>query len=229
MRKWGKYGIIIANIRSGKEIKFHETCNFGAFLEDMRGERMSVMKKCMYYPLWRADELELKLAEMEQGGWRLLKIRPFYRFEFKQSQPRDTEYVILYEMTRDRSAGMYRFEQELLSVHNADCIPNKHGGYDIYRICGQNRDFCDLKEYRMGYFKHVLLQYMLIALMFLLTGIGLLAAWIFQGGHPAILWFSMVYFALTLAVFMYRLYGYRKQCARCKKYHRDEDRIGVTK
>ncbi len=46
------------------------------------------MKKFMFFPIWKFDELEYKLKEMEKQGYRLDYIKYSYFFFFKNQKKR---------------------------------------------------------------------------------------------------------------------------------------------
>ena len=172
-------------------------------------------KKFKYYPLWNVDKLEDFLSASEENGWRLSCIKFSCIFYFTECKSKDADYVITYDMAKDNRPGMYEYEQELLSKYSAQRIPSKSTGYCVFRITGQNRDFKDLKDYRKNYLQHVIFQYMLISLIFLITGLFVLIASIYQNLSGCGLMIIFSYFFFTLALFIYRTYGYIKQRKIC--------------
>ena len=174
------------------------------------------MRKFKYYPLWKVNELEDFLSKSELEGMRLTCIKFSYIFYFVKCKSKNSSYVITYDIAKDHVADMYQYEQELLSDYCANRITTKATGYSVFRITGKNRDFKDLKRYRREYFRHIMFQYMLISLIFLITGLMLVIASIYQhlSGYGLIITFS--YFFFTLALFIYRIYGYIKQIRVCK-------------
>lgn len=173
------------------------------------------MKKFKYYPLWKINDLEKFLSKSELEGWRLSYIKYSCIFYFVKCKSKNSDYVVTYNMANDNTAGMYKYEQELMEDYCADKIASKATGYSVFRITGQNRDFKDLKQYRNKYLKHVMFQYMLISLIFLITGLMLMIASI----HHSLPVYGQVaagsYLFLTLALFIYKIYGYVKQSKLC--------------
>lgn len=108
------------------------------------------------------NELEDFLSNAELDGWRLSSIKFSCLFYFQKCKVKDTEYVVTYNMAKDRTPCMYEYEQQLLSDYCDNRIATKATGYSVFRITGKKRDFNDLKNYRNEYLKHVLFQYMLI-------------------------------------------------------------------
>ncbi len=45
-------------------------------------------KKFIYFPLWKIDELEKTLEEMEKQGYRTVYVKNSYWFYFKKSSPK---------------------------------------------------------------------------------------------------------------------------------------------
>ena len=173
------------------------------------------MKRFKYYPLWKVHELENFLSSSELKGWRLTCIKFSCIFYFVECKPKDSSYVITYDMAKDNTPCMYQYEQKLLSDYCANKIDTKATGYSVFRITGENRNFEDLKDYRKKYLKHVMFQYMVISLIFLITGLLMLAASIYQNlsGYGSMATF--IYFLFTLALFVYRVNGYIKQIKVC--------------
>lgn len=172
-------------------------------------------KKFKYYPLWNVEKLEDFLSVSEENGWKLSCIKFSCIFYFTECKSKAADYVITYNMAKDNRPGMYEYERELLSKYSAQRIPAKGVGYSVFRITGQNRDFKDLKNYRKTYFKHVMFQYMLISSIFLITGWFVLIASIYQNLSGCGLMIIFSYFFFTLALFIYRTYGYIKQRKIC--------------
>lgn len=86
------------------------------------------MKKFKIYPLWKADELENFLKQQELDGWRLNSINCSCIFNFAPCNPKDTDYIVTYNMTYDLTECMYQYERCLLSEYSANEIPSKKPG-----------------------------------------------------------------------------------------------------
>lgn len=173
------------------------------------------MRSFKYYPLWKINELEDFLSKSELDGWRLSSIKFSCLFYFQKCKVKDTEYVVTYNMAKDRTPCMYEYEQQLLSDYCANRIATKATGYSVFRVTGPKRDFNDLKNYRNEYLKHVLFQYMLISMIFLITGLILMIASIHQKSSEYVLITTFIYLLFTLTAFIYRIFGYVKQVKVC--------------
>lgn len=58
------------------------------------------MKKRIFYPIWKMEEVEAELAQMERQGWRLSKLFGMYGFEFTKSKPKEAQYLLTYSFTK---------------------------------------------------------------------------------------------------------------------------------
>lgn len=174
------------------------------------------MKKFLFYSLWRAEKLEERLRRFEAEGWRVHLVTCSCFFEFVKTKPKDTAYTLLYDMPRDRTAGMYEYEHKLLSECAANAISTCFTGYDLLRITGENRRFDDLKTYRKKYFRHVLRQRVCISFGFFVLSLCLLLATLLQ--QTSCIYFipSCTCVFLTFALFAYTVYGYCRQVINCR-------------
>ena len=177
---------------------------------------MIEMKKTLFYPLWKADELENRLHSFELEGWRLKSITYSCVFNFVKSKPKNSDYIITYDMAKDRTQCMYEYEQMLLTDHSANKIQTKFTAFDVFRVTGKNREYNDLKNYRRSYFKHVLFQHMLISAIFLIIGICLIFAAILQQASGSVILLTCIYIFISALNFSYRMYGYIKQVLKDK-------------
>ncbi len=181
------------------------------------------MKKFIFFPLWKIDKLENKLNEMEKRGYRLDYIKYAYWFYFKESKPKDSDYIITYTMYNDNHPGMYECGHQLLSEYSANEIQTIQTKYNVYRITGENRDFKNLIAYRDKYFQCVYFKNMLgVLLLLLIVLIPIIIGIIFNGitisdGMILILIEEIV--LLMLAI--YYFYGYIKQKKKVKKWQHD--------
>lgn len=170
----------------------------------------------MFYPLWKTDELENRLRNFELNGWRLKSITCSYIFDFVKSKPKNSCYILTYNMANDNTLCMYDYEQVLLTDYSANKIETEFTGFNVFRVTVDKPDFGDLKNFRKGYFKHVLFQYMLISAIFLIIGIGLLFAAIFQQSSRAVVLLTCMYTLISALYFTYRVYGYINQAHRVR-------------
>jgi len=179
------------------------------------------MNKYIYCPFWRVDELEFKLSESEQNGFRLTNI-PFHcKFTFAESKPKQTIYAVTYTMAQDNSPGMYSFDSWLLSECNANKIPTKFSGYSVYRITRTDIDLCELKRQRNLYFKRVVFQYLLIALFFLLVALFLVVGTCLTAKTNTFSKVLSIIFALVSFILTgYLIHGYSVLSRKVKEWHR---------
>ena len=131
--------------------------------------------KRFFAPIWKCDEIEYRLEQLENDGWRLDKISGFRKFKFVKSQPKTTKYFFTCSFVRER--GMILTEQTLKSQHKATEISGNFiellKSTSIYRIT-KEADLCQRKFYRHIHLRHLVLQYILIGLLFAaISGAGI--------------------------------------------------------
>ena len=185
------------------------------------------MTKRFFAPIWRCDEIESELERLENEGWRLEKISGFRKFQFVKASPKTTKYFFTNSFVKE--SGMIQTELLLKREYKATEI---HGGFieglkttSIYRIT-KEADLKQRKVYRNIYLRHLVWQYILIALFF--TGMsiaGLILSCILDGTplfSPKNIIFTIVGICGTSSLF-YNLFGWlylRKQYA---KYWNSEE------
>ena len=139
------------------------------------------MKKRIFYPIWKLEEVERQLSDMERQGWRLHKLLGLYGFEFVSAQPKEVQYFITYSICR--GPRMWDLEHDIKSKFNANPISNVFHPMrqiEIFRITQpsdlqetreqRNRDMCTMMRYNLG----VCALYLVLALALLLL---VLQAW----------------------------------------------------
>lgn len=174
------------------------------------------MRKIIYFPLWKIDEMEYFLGQMELSGWRLSKVEYSLIFDFVKSSKKNSDYVVTYNMSRDFVPTMYEYEQELLSVYLANKIPANKTLFNVFRVTSDDRNFDCIKKYRNAYVKHVLFQYLLISLIFLFVSSFVFVASLMCKNTIAIIsCLSFVCFFLSLLGVIYMAYGFIKQKLKC--------------
>ena len=125
------------------------------------------MTKRFFSPIWKCEEIEFKLEQLEKDGWRLEKISGFRKFRFIQSQKKTVKYFFTCSFVKE--SGMILTEQALKSEFKATEI---NGNFiellkttSVYRIT-KTEDLLQRKFYRNIYLRHLVLQYILISLLF---------------------------------------------------------------
>ena len=87
--------------------------------------------KRWFFPLWKFEALNDRLASEEKEGWRLEKIGGLCRYTFRKSEPKDVHYFLTCNYDRDYDlAGL---EEDLKKENAANPIP---GTFRI--LCGLN-------------------------------------------------------------------------------------------
>ncbi len=132
------------------------------------------MKKHIFYPIWKLEEVERQLSDMERQGWRLHKLLGLYGFEFVSAQPKETQYFITYFICR--GPRMRDLEYDIKSEFNANPISNVFHSMrqiEVFRIT----QFSDLQEARQWRNQEMCRMMLYNAGMCLLT--LLLSLWLF--------------------------------------------------
>lgn len=181
-----------------------------------------MIKKFIFFPIWKIDKLENKLNEMEKQGYRLDYIKYSYWFYFKKTNPQNSNYIITYDMAKDNRPGMYEYRHQLLSEYSANKILTKYTKFNIFRVTGQNRNFRKLITYRDKYFQHVYFQYFIAS--FIMFSILFPLIIIVLHNLEIIsfkLVFIIIYFIICFIIMIYNLYGYIKQKQKVKKWEKN--------
>ena len=181
-----------------------------------------MIKKFIFFPIWKIDKLENKLNEMEKQGYRLDYIKYSYWFYFKKTNPQNSNYIITYDMAKDNRPGMYEYRHQLLSEYSANKILTKYTKFNIFRVTGQNKNFKKLITYRDKYFQHVYFQYFIAS--FIMFSI-LFPLIIIVLHNLEIISFELVFiiicFIICFIIMIYNLYGYIKQKQKIIKCEKD--------
>ena len=177
------------------------------------------MKKFVFFPSWKIENVDKYLEDMEQKGYRLEKIKHSYWFYFKESVPKQMCYFLSYKSFRGSGNG--HCDYALLSQHGANPIESKTCFYTMYRTKERKENLSLLYGVRADYIKAKFLEISLTSLFFtiLFVAIGL-AAILTQSSYTELCLTSPI---IGICVFLtvYNLYGYFKQKTKCKKYERD--------
>lgn len=171
------------------------------------------MRKLIWFPIWKIDELENKLSEYEEEGYRVSEIKYSYFYYFKKVEPKKTNYYISYVMTRDES--MFACERYVKGSQ----IPIKYCFYSLCRTGEDEEKMKFIRSARMDYIKSVLIQKMLFCfalfLMFLLlTFLNMNKV---TDSRFAI---YIVFLSIFLFYTYYYLFGFIKQLMKCKKFEK---------
>ncbi len=177
------------------------------------------MKKFVFFPLWKIEDVEKYLESMEQKGYRLEKIKHAYFFYFKESIPKSMCYFLSYKSFRGRS--MEHCDYALLSEHSANPIKSKMCFYTMYRTKAHKENLSLLYEVRLDYIKTKLLENALISLFLTvlfsaIAFLDIITRWSYKG---IFLFTPIVGICVYLAT--YYFYGYFKQKSKCKNYEHD--------
>lgn len=178
--------------------------------EDYLGD---LMKKIILFPIWKIDELENKLSEYEEKGYRVSNIKYSYLFTFKKVSPKKIDYYLSYVFARDESMMACERYVKGGRISSIFCF------YSLFRTGESKEKLSFIRGARMDYVRFVLKSRLLIFLAFFLMGIiyfFLDLKIMNEYRFAAYLLFLSILFGLIC----YNLYGYIKQIQKCRKYER---------
>ncbi|MBQ8783134.1 MAG: DUF2812 domain-containing protein [Clostridia bacterium] len=172
------------------------------------------MNKRFFHPIWKLEEIEKELSDLEENGWRLNRIHGIRNFEFVKSKTKITKYFFTYSLPRER-INMYDIENTLKQEYNATKIEG-NGTVNFYRIT----DDVELEQQRKD--RNIILQYILrkrlilhlllvlILLFPLVMGLVFDAEKLLHGicGQPFELMIISVGFVCVIGSLIYNIVGY---------------------
>ncbi len=178
-------------------------------------------KKFIYFPLWKIDELEKTLEEMEKQGYRTVYVKNSYWFYFKKSRPKEVSYFLSY--ISPRGQNMMSCDYAISSNHKGHPVNNKSSYYKLFRTTELKSELVLLYGIRDDFIKHVFLQKIFISLFMLLllslvTFAGIMTTKNFTTLNIVEIAFVLLCITLCLFFSVYYLYGYLKQCKKIKQW-----------
>ena len=177
------------------------------------------MKKFVFFPLWRIEDVEKYLESMEQKGYRLEKIKHSYWFYFKESTSKQMCYFLSYKSFRGSSMGYCDYA--LLSNHSANPIESQYCFYTMYRTKEHKEDLLPLYGVRSDYIKVKLLEKALTSLFLTILFLAIsFAPIIIKLSYKEICLLSPI-ITICICLTIYYFCGYFKQKSKCKSYEHD--------
>ena len=130
------------------------------------------MWKYYFYYHWQYEKAEEYVSNMEQHGYRLLKIKFFHFFKFKKCQPKKTKYIFVYHLLKDYPDEYF----DAIQYINGFCGGNQICGKkqfepSVYRITDVNSDLSSIIKYRNSYLKKTFKVKLLLTSFFWLAAI----------------------------------------------------------
>ena len=177
------------------------------------------MRKFIFFPLWKIEELEKKLESMEQKGYRLEKIKHSHYFYFKESKPKEMSYFLCYKAFRGKNMG--NWDYALLSNHNANPVESKMCYYTMYRARESKENLSFLRKARLDYIKMKLLEKALTALSVIIIFAAIIFAAIVTQSSYKELYLCIPIIGICVYFTVYYFYGFFKQRKKCKECERD--------
>lgn len=177
-----------------------------------------MIKKFIFFPIWKIDELENSLKEMEKQGYRLDYIKYSYWFYFKESNPKNVNYFMSYNNSRKLNCSFC--DSNILSNHHGHKINSCHCFYNFYRTT-ESKDKLDfLYEIQREITLHSILElfftaFFMFSLFFVLTLLSI--------KNTNIVSMIFVLFCTLVCLFftLYYLYAYIKQKQKIKKWEKN--------
>lgn len=163
--------------------------------------------KFMFYPQWQYAKAESFLEHMEQQGYRLIAIRFFWFFKFKEVTPSEARYIFCYSFPLDFQPIHRKILTEIRGKHSGEQISGQ-GAFEpiVFRIGNANADLNALRQSRETYLKRALRFKLLIAsLFFLPTAILFFTGCLNAFALREILLLTVA--AVAFFVFLYNLIG----------------------
>lgn len=180
------------------------------------------MRKFIFFPLWRIEELEQELEKMEMNGYRLTDVKYSYWFTFKESRSKEMCYFLSYKSFRGSSLGSVEYSLE--SKHKALLIDAEFCYFSLYRANETKENMSFLYDMRMDYIKSILLEKALTALFISFIFILILFAEIRTLNRIQYIPILVFFIGISVFLMVYYFYGYSKQKSKCKKYKRGKNR-----
>ncbi len=177
------------------------------------------MNKLLFFPLWKIEDLENYLEEMEYKGYRLENIKYSYLFCFKETAPKKMSYFLSYKTIRRPS--MEHWDYALLSRHNANEIKSKMCFFTMYRTKEHKYDLSLLFEGRLDFIKRIILEKALTAMCLTLLFLIVFILALVNQTINNYFWISCVSIVICVYLTIFYFYGYHKQSRKCKNYERD--------
>lgn len=113
-------------------------------------------------------------------------------------------------------------DNALLSKHKANPVKSKMCYYSLYRTKETKENLKLLCDVRADYIKRILFEKLLTSAI--LAVLFAVFASPYFGSNSGGLWFLILTVGICLLVFVYYLFGYLKQRAKCKKIEKNERR-----
>ncbi len=177
-----------------------------------------MIKKFIFFPIWKIDELENTLKEMENQGYRLDYIKYSYWFYFKESKPKEMNYFLSYKSFRGQS--MDNCDSAIESNHNGHIINHTYSYYRIYRSTDKSDNLKLLYGVRQDYILHIISEEFFIALF--IFSISFIVSLLTMKINDTVSMIFMLFLSfISLFFTIYYLYAYIKQKQKVKKWEKD--------
>lgn len=176
--------------------------------ESKSDKRRMKMRKIIPFPVWRIEELEKKLEEYEEKGYRVKKARCLFLFEFEKTTPKRTDCFIPYSVSKN-----FDGYKNMVRGSRAD---SRFCNFAVIRTGEDKEKLSFIRSARMDYVKSVIRTRMFFALGFLLL-------WIFalfmdmNRMTEVKLNFYIAFISVAFIFMCYYFYGFIIQIKKCNR------------
>ncbi len=123
----------------------------------MRKQKVQMIQRLSFFPLWRFEKLEHWLEAMEAQGWRLQKVQWGFWFSFRMGTPKQVRYVWMgHDMKRKEPFELWEQEHHLRSAWNAESIESSMTNFELYRLIRTDADLTEFQKARVWNWKRLL-------------------------------------------------------------------------
>lgn len=167
------------------------------------------MKKFIFFPLWKIEDIENFLEMMERKGFRLVNVKFSYCFCFEPTQPKEVCYFLSYKSFRGESMDHYNYA--LLSEHKANPVKTKMCYFSVLRTKEEKKKMLLLYEGRLDYIKSKILEKLITSLVITLLFVTLFFLAIYATATITDFCILLLFVGLGIFSTTYYCIGYLKQ------------------
>lgn len=185
---------------------------------------MSELIKYHHSPIWKVEETEQWLREMEESGWRLVKVSLFgWKYHFKQSKPKSVQYFFGTSEGKKKeffwTTDMLPFYMAMKSVYQANEIPKTWSApLWLYRIT-MDADLTFEKDTRLLYLRNQAIENVVSAIVFCLYFAMLL--FLAYVGLPLLFWIVLPVYSILFGSWIgYAIFGLAKTARRVREFNK---------
>lgn len=183
--------------------------NYSVLMNGSKSDKRRMkMKKIIPFPVWRIEELEKKLEEYEEKGYRVKKTRCLFLFDFEKTTPKRTDCFIPYSVSKN-----FDGHKNMIRGSKAD---SRFCNFTVIRTGEDKEKLSFIRSARMDYVKSVIRTRMFFALGLLLL---LVFALFMDMNHmtEVKLNFYIAFISVSFIFLCYYFYGFIIQTKKCNR------------